>query len=92
MAEVRCESVSEGLRASEVVAAFCDYQGRRHFIRVEREFLSGVDGNTYLPVGIVHIDPVTKLVLIELPHEAETGANRLWVRQEQLDKAVEACA
>jgi hypothetical protein len=27
-----------------------------------------------------------------LPHEAETGANRLWVNQEQLDEPIEAFA
>ena len=49
-------------------------------------------GGTRLPVGIVHVDPKTKLVLIELPHEAETGANRLWVSQDQLDEPVEVFA
>jgi hypothetical protein len=92
MAKVRCEAVSEGLRASEAVAMFRDYQGRRHFLRVERDFLSQDDDKIYLPVGIVHIDPRTNLVLVELPHEAETGANRLWVKQDQLDKPVEAFA
>ena len=92
MAEIRCESVSEGLRASEALAIFRDYQGRRHFIRVERDFLSEEGGQTYLPIGIVHVDPRTNLVLIELSHEAETGANRLWVKQDQLDKPVEAFA
>lgn len=79
MAKVRCENVSEGLRASEVVASLRDYHGRRHFIRVERDYLSEVRGTFYLPVGVVHADPRTKAVLIGLPHEAETGANRLWV-------------
>lgn len=92
MAQVRCEGVTEGLRASEALAMFHDYQGRRHFIRVERDFLSVEAGQTYLPVGVVHIDPRSNLVLIELPHEAETGANRLWVKQDQLDKPVEAYA
>jgi hypothetical protein len=92
MAQIRCESVSEGLRASEAVAVFRDYEGRRHFLRVERDFLSEEDGHFYLPIGVVHVDPRTKLVLIELPHEAETGANRLWVKPEQLDKPVEAVA
>ncbi len=92
MAQLRCESLSEGLRASEATATFRDHAGRRHFIRVERDFLSEEGGQTYLPIGIVHLDPRTKLVLIELPHEAETGANRLWVKQEQLDKPIEAFA
>jgi hypothetical protein len=92
MAQIRCESVSEGLRASEVVAVFRDYEGRRHFLRVERDFLSEKDGIFFLPIGIVHVDPRTKLILIELPHEAETGANRLWVKQKQLDEPAEAFA
>ena len=92
MAQIRCDNVSEGLRASEAVAVFRDFEGRKHYIRVERDFLSDEGGHFYLPIGIVHVDPRTKLVLIELPHEAETGANRLWVRPDQLDKLVEAFA
>jgi len=92
MAQIRCDEVRRGLRASEALAIFRDYEGRRHFIRVERDFLSEENGHSYLPVGVVHVDPRTNLVLIELPHEAETGANRLWVTQEQLDKPVEAYA
>lgn len=92
MAKIRCEQVSEGLRPSEAVASFFDYHGRRHFIRVERDFLDQQDGKDFLPVGIVHVDPKTSAVLIELPHEAETGANRLWVKQEQLDERIGAYA
>jgi hypothetical protein len=92
MAKVRCEAVSDGLRASEALATLRDYHGRRHFIRVERDYLSEQGGITFLPVGVVHIDPRSRAVLIELPHEAETGANRFWVTQEQLDEPIEACA
>jgi hypothetical protein len=92
MAKVRCEAVSEGLRPSEAVATLRDYHGRRHFIRVERDFLSERGGPMYLPIGVVHVDPRTRAVLIELPHEAETGANRLWVTQDQMDEPVEALA
>jgi hypothetical protein len=92
MAKVRCDSVSEGLRASEALASIVDYSGRKHSIRVERDFLTEDNGTKYLPIGIVHVDPKTKAILIELPHEAETGANRLWVRANQLDEPVEAVA
>jgi hypothetical protein len=92
MNKIRCDSVVEGLRASEALAIFRDYQGRKHYLRVERDFLSVEGGSAFLPVGVVHVDLRTKLVLIELPHEAETGANRLWVKQEQLDEPVEAFA
>lgn len=92
MSKVRCESVSPGLRDSEVVAAFRDADGRRHFIRVERDFLSEEGGFYYLPIGVVHVDSRSKMVLIELPHEAETGANRLWIKPDQLDKPLEVYA
>jgi hypothetical protein len=92
MAKIRCDKVTEGLRSSEVVASFTDFHGKRHFIRVERDFLSEQEGADYLPVGIVHFDPKHKAVLIELSHEAETGANRLWVKPEQLDEPIEQFA
>jgi len=92
MAKIRCNRVSSGLRQSEALASFVDFHGRTHSIRVERDFLSENDGNTYLPVGIVHVDPKNKAVLIELPHEAETGANRLWMKEEQFDAPIEAFA
>lgn len=92
MARIRCQNVTEGLRASEAVASFVDFHGRTHFIRVERDFLGEQNGQMFLPVGIVHVDPKNKAVLVELPHEAETGANRLWVREGQLDEPIEALA
>jgi hypothetical protein len=85
MARVLCDQVTNGLRESEVIAAIRDVHDRRHFIRVERDFLvTGDNGTHYLPVGVVHSDPRSKAVLIELPHEAETGANRVWVRSSAL--------
>jgi len=92
MAKIRCNNVTDGLRESEALASFVDFHGRTHFIRVERDFLAEQGGKFFLPVGIVHVDPKSKAVLIELPHEAETGANRLWIKQEQLDEPIEAFA
>jgi transposase len=43
-AQVFCESVSEGLCASEALVSVRDYHGRRHWIRVERDFLSPING------------------------------------------------
>lgn len=59
---------------------------------MERDFLSEKDGNHFLPIGVVHFDLRTKMVLIELSHEAETGANRLWVKQSELDEPVDTYA
>lgn len=49
MAQIRCESVSEGLRTTEALAVFRDCRGRRHFLRVERDFLSSIGDHFYLP-------------------------------------------
>lgn len=92
MARLRCDRITEGLRASEAVAVFTDAQGRRHYLRVERDFLWFESGIYLLPVGIVHADPISKCVLIELPQEAETGVNRLWVQPQQLDETAEVVA
>jgi predicted RNase H-like HicB family nuclease len=79
MSQVVCE-VSAGLRDSERTAAVRDVFGRRQFLRVEHTFLTFEDNRWYLPVGIVGIDPFKQLALIELPHEADSGKHRLWVR------------
>jgi hypothetical protein len=92
MSELRCERISDGLRASEAIAEIQDRHGRRHFIRVERDFLTSRGTEKFLPIGIVTVDPRQRLVLVELPHEAETGANRLWIKMEQLDEPVEVYA
>jgi hypothetical protein len=83
---VRCE-VAPGLRPSERTVAVKNFQGRRVHLRVENDFLKVVDGTSYLPVGIVYTDPETKAVLIELPHEADSGINRLWVKPEDVLEA-----
>jgi hypothetical protein len=93
MAEVICDQVTRGLRESEAIAAVRDVYGRRHFLRVERDFLApGPSGKQYLPVGVVHIDPRTRAVLIEFPHEAETGTNRIWVEPSAFREPVETPA
>lgn len=89
MAQVRCDSVSEGLRPSEASVAIRDYDGQRHWIRVEFDFLSKIDGHWYLSMGLVGIDPRTKALLLEFPHEPDSGFNRIWVKPEMLDRSLE---
>jgi hypothetical protein len=82
MAHVICE-VSNGLRASERTVAVRDVDGFGQFLRVESDFLTTTQqGKTYLPVGVVHMS--ADRILIELPHEADSGINRLWVRKVDL--------
>ena len=79
MAQVLCE-VSEGLRPTEVTVTIKDVHGRPQFLRIDRDFIVSEAGQSYLPVGVVHDDRTRGVVLIELPYEADSGANRLWVR------------
>jgi hypothetical protein len=79
MGYVECV-VSEGLRESEATVAVESLEGENVFLRVEKDFLKG----SSLPVGVVHVDAESKRALIELPHEADSGLNRVWVPMERV--------
>jgi hypothetical protein len=89
MIKILCEQVSPGLREADAILTFRDYHGRRHFLQIENDFLVYQNAHSYLPVGFVHRDARTGAFLIELPHEAETGVNRLWVSAEKVVDAYE---
>src|SRR5438128_2243913 len=80
MAYVRC-TVEEGLRPSEASVGVEGLEGRCEHLRVERHYVRSFDGHDWLPIGIVYRDKSngSERVLIELPHEADSGANRVWV-------------
>jgi hypothetical protein len=78
MAYVKCR-VSEGLRPSEATVGVSDLDGSTAFLRVERYFLRQFGSEYYLPIGVVHEDRESGAFLIELPHEADSGVNRVWV-------------
>jgi hypothetical protein len=84
MAEAICERVSPGMRSSERIVLLRDVYGRREFVQVDSNFLTVQGDKHYLPVGVVHEDKTQGLVLIELPEEAVSGANRLWARSTDL--------
>lgn len=76
---VICDEVTDGLRPSEATVSVKSRTNRREFLRVSRTALLQHNNRTYLPIGIVHQDQETKAFLIEFPHEADSGANRIWV-------------
>jgi len=84
MAHVVCDQISPGLRSSERIVAIKDVHGRTSYLRVEHGFLTQEAGKAWLPVGKIHEDLVRGLTLIEFPQEAESGANRIWVRSRDL--------
>ncbi len=61
-------------------------------IRVERDFLTAKGETYFLPIGIVNYDHRKMLVLVEFSHEPETGINRIWVKEDQLEQPVGAYA
>jgi hypothetical protein len=90
MARVVCEEVKPGLRDSERTVAVRDVRGNLHYLRVDADFLTKAGGKYYLPVGAVGEDAVKGFLLVELPVEADSGANRIWVRKSQVPEEVEA--
>jgi len=77
--EVECiVAVPDGLFGTLVIGV-PDEKGNKQSLRVPRGSLSQNNGKTYLPIGVVEVDYDRKRVLVELPHEADSGARRLWV-------------
>jgi hypothetical protein len=76
--EVECR-VRPGDAEWEVIVTARDEKGRKQNLSVSKGLVSHSDGKDYLFVGIVQVDYPGKRVLIELPCEADSGVNRLWV-------------
>ena len=91
MGGVICEK-SNGLRDSEAYVFVTDVDGRQHSLRVEREFLIEYSGKEFLPVGIVGSPHGENWVLIELPHEADSGFGRLRVPKGNIREKFEVVA
>jgi hypothetical protein len=84
MPAILCEEVAPGMRESERCVSVQDIHGHREWILVERGFLAERKKKTYLPIGVVEYDRDNQFVLVEFPHEAATGGNRVWVRAADL--------
>jgi hypothetical protein len=76
--EVKCTVTSSDLYNTQVVG-IPDETGNSHFLRVAQGAVKEFQGQHYLPVGIVEVDESRQRALIQLPYEADSGANRLWI-------------
>ncbi len=76
--EVECD-VSPGLLPNQLGVGVTGEDGRTHSLLVGKGQVAHVGGKHYLAVGIVELDYRLKRALIELPTEADSGANRLWL-------------
>lgn len=86
--EVRCEVSEGGLLPNGVSARIIDTSGLSQFVQVTKGMINRHGEVDYLPIGLVDIDRRNRRVLIELPTEADSGANRMWVSFDDLWKEV----
>ena len=82
--QVRCEVEQGGFLPDGVSAMLQAVDGRTHYVQVTGGLINTVGGDSYLPVGIVEIDRRNRQVLVELPVEADSGANRMWIAFDSL--------
>jgi hypothetical protein len=85
--EVECQATPSSLYETEVVGVR-DVTENRLFLRVAQGMVHRSNGKADLPIGIVEVDRRKGRVLIQLPYEADSGANRLWVPLDQFRSEV----
>lgn len=76
--EVECSNEG-GMSNWGVVVKLYDENGAAQFLSVSPGMISEVKGKTYLAIGVVQVDYSRKRVLVELPSEADSGVNRMWI-------------
>jgi hypothetical protein len=88
MLYLECEVKRPGaLGNGHVIAELTDYADQREQVAVEDTYLVRRAGRTFLPVWFISQDPASKLVQVELPQEAASGVNRIWVVPERTFEA-----
>jgi len=83
MALIECE-VEEGPRPGFKTIGVASGEGHSEYLTIEERFLVRRNGSYLLPVGLVGRDRRYNTALIQLPFEADSGANRVWVMGETL--------
>ena len=77
--EIECEATPSTVFDRMVDVTVTDETGRNQYLQVHHHLIEQEGSKTYLAVGIVKLDREKKRALVELPAEADSGANRLWV-------------
>jgi hypothetical protein len=75
---------TKNLREGEVIVAVTDHTGAQEQLQVERKFLIQRGDRSFLPVWGLTQDHAKKLVEVELPQEAASGTNRIWVQADRV--------
>lgn len=71
--------ITEGARPGWKTVSVESVEGYTEYLTIEERFLVKRSGKQLLSVRIVARDDTHNTVLIQLPIEADSGANRVWV-------------
>jgi hypothetical protein len=77
-------TILEGPRHGFKTAAVQTAEGMTEYMTIEERFIKTQGGISYIPVLVVGEDPHKQVALIRLPVEADSGANRVWVRSSEV--------
>lgn len=91
MALLQCE-VLVGLRAGFKEVEVSSVEGHKEYLALEERFLVRHEDDYLLPVRIIAQDRAQDIVLVQLPVEADSGANRVWVWRQHVIKGDEVPA
>jgi hypothetical protein len=86
MALLKCE-VTEGPRPGFKAVGVASIEGHSEYLTIEERFLVRRGDGYLLPVEVVGRDRRYNTALVQLPVEADSGANRVWVRGQSLVEA-----
>ncbi len=84
---LHCE-ISDGPRQGFKTVGIESVEGYNEYLSIEERFLAKRCDEMRLPVSVIGQDRKQGIVLIQLPVEADSGANRVWVRKESVQDGV----
>ncbi len=76
--------ITEGSRAGWKTVGVASVEGYTEYLMIEERFLVKRGDKLLLSVRVVARDPNHDTALIQLPFEADSGANRVWVAKSAL--------
>ena len=88
MALLVCE-VTEGPRPGYRTIGVASIEGRTEYLAIEDRFLVPRNNSYLLPVRLIGRDRRYQTALVQLPVEADSGANRVWVKGNMLIDALD---
>jgi hypothetical protein len=79
--------VTEGPRPGFKAVGVGSIEGHTEYFTIEERFLLRRGEAWLLPVQLIGRDRRYDTVLVQLPVEADSGANRVWVRGKSVEEA-----